>query len=94
VNEGKTNQEISDIIGRTKCAISARAQEYKLRTGSPVEAPKMFVPKTELICEAEVPDWYALGWRFVGFYGSRCKMEWVSSKPERRPVAVKMLEAA
>ncbi len=84
VAEGKSNREIAGMIGRTQCAVGARAQEYRLRT-NPVEPPKITIAKTELIGEVDVPAWYALGWRFVGFYGSRCKMEWTSSRPERRP---------
>jgi hypothetical protein len=91
VAEGKTNREIAGIIGRTQCAVGARAQEYRLRSNDPIGVPEMVIAKTELIGETEVPAWYALGWRFAGFYGTRIKMEWVSSKPERRP---HLMEAA
>ncbi len=90
VAEGKCNREIAGIIGRTQCAVTARAQEFRLRSGDPVEPPKIAVAKTELISEAEIPEWYVLGWRFIGFYGTRCQMEWVSSRPERRPVQMRV----
>ncbi len=89
VSEGKCNREIAGIIGRSQCAVGARAQEYKLRT-APIEPPKNAVPITELISEAELPAWYVLGWRFIGFYGTRLQMEWSSSRPERRPVRMRV----
>ena len=95
VAQGKTNRQISDVVaGRSFCAIRSRVKEYRLRTPSPVDGPKIVAPKIERISNADVPAWYDLGWRFVGFSGGTCKMEWVSSKPERRPMTVKMLEAA
>jgi hypothetical protein len=91
-SEGQTAREISLVINRTKEAIRARIWEYRLRSPNPVtpRAMQMVIAKTELISEYEVPDWYALGWRFVGFYGGRCKMEWTSAKPERKPVRMRV----
>ncbi len=94
VADGKTNLEISAIIDRTRCAIGARVQEYRLRTGNPVEPRNAPIAKTVLVDRHDVPDWYVLGWRFAGFYVEQCKMEWASTKPERRPRVVRAMEAA
>ncbi len=91
VRDGKTNREISKILGcRSKSAVGSRAQAYGLRTGKPVE---LSVPTTylaEFIREADVPAWYVLGWRFAGFSGTRCKMVWVDSRLPRKPQALEV----
>ncbi len=94
LSEGKNYLEISAILGRSRGAIASRAQECRRRTNNPIEPTKIIAPKTELISEPDVSVWYALGWRFTGFYAGQCRMEWPSTKPERRPRVVRALEVA
>ncbi len=95
VRDGKSNREISKIIGtRSKSAIAARAKEYRLRTVTPVPMSVPSTYLTEFIREADVPAWYVLGWRFAGFSGTRCKMVWVGSRLPRKPNTVETLAAA
>jgi len=43
---------------------------------------------TIAIKKADVPEFYELGWRFVGFDGALCVFEWPWASEPRRPEIV------
>lgn len=84
VADGMTNREIAKIIGRTQCGVHSRARTFRLRSNPPPAPAPVCAPTVVRIAWHQVPDWYALGWRFIGFSHARlCEMEWQSSRPER-----------
>jgi hypothetical protein len=82
VKVGATNAEIAVALGRKPDAVRAWIHHNcrVWREPKPTSYPKIRV------ASAEVPEWYSLGWRFVGFEQALCVFEWQSSQRVRWPV--------
>ncbi len=77
---GRTNLAVARLLDRTISAVKSRFTKSKQVRSRPARA----IPYI-CIVKSDVPDWYELGWRFSGFIPGGCRMEWRSSKIERRP---------
>jgi hypothetical protein len=72
IEEGMTNRQIAEAIGRPYTSVRARIHLYGLRGGPNLAAPKEKAP----ISRAELIEWYSLGWRVDSFDSDRCIMIW------------------
>lgn len=72
--QGKSYEDIAQVIKRTPKAIKERANRLRLNP------PRVF-PKTEprpifCISKDELEAYYALGWRVTSFCDHSCVLEW------------------
>ncbi len=83
---GSTHKEISEALGRSKSAVTARVTERNrpraLQLVPDVEYPTARVSKQDVI------DWYELGWRVVGISQDSCAMEWRLQRAPEYPRAL------
>ena len=94
IGQGKTSAHVGRVLGRSQSSVRARKANFGVR--KPRVTDRVINGTARItITRHEVPEWYALGWRFVGFgHSGLCEMEWRSEKPERRPQTARILEAA
>lgn len=71
---GKTNKQISGIIGRSHCAVCSRVTRSNLAFINTAPLPE--APPRIRIQQYEVVDHYERGWRFIGFERGLCVFEW------------------
>lgn len=94
--EGKTRREMAQALGRSECAVGCQftyRNRHRIVGAQRVAATRKVINFQHItITHPEVPDYYELGWRFVGFKGDLCKFEWQSEKEPRWPE--QMREAA
>ena len=73
VAAGKSRAEIARAVRRSVHSVQSRITEYRLLTAPRKETEP---PPRMVVAKHDVPDWYALGWRFVGFEHGTIVMEW------------------
>lgn len=76
LGEGKNCRQVSVALNRSYCSIRSRvaARGLSQKRLCVLRAPRQ---PTTIITKADVPDWYAIGWRFAGFDGDgHCIMYW------------------
>jgi hypothetical protein len=78
---GRSNDEIAVALGRKPDAVRAWIHHFKLVWND----PEPVVYETVKVTKADVLEWYEAGWRFVGFDGALCVIEWQSSRELRWP---------
>jgi hypothetical protein len=84
-DEGKTNAEIANALGRKPDAVRAWIHHY-MRIPKPISV--IDYPKAK-IAESQVEQFYLLGWRFVGSEGGLHVFEWRASGEPRWPEAMR-----
>jgi hypothetical protein len=85
-DEGKTNAEIADALGRKPDAVRTWIYNY-IRI--PKRPDTIDYPKAT-ITESQVEQFYLLGWRFIGSDGDRQICEWRASGEPRWPEAARV----
>ncbi len=88
--EGLSTREMAQRLNRTPRAIQSRFEFMGVRRRRPKvrsrpSAPIAPAKETVRISRAEVPPWYALGWRFFCFDGEACIFEWPHASAPVRP---------
>src|SRR5215469_14235850 len=87
---GASDAQIGCRLGRARSAIRRKRVnlgiEKQRKTpaiirGNPVSRNPVFA----FVARSEVADWYERGWRFVGFDGPLCVMQWHSEREPRWP---------
>ena len=93
-----STKRMAHILCRTpravddRCSLLGLRRRVKRRSGAssivtwtsaepPVSRPRVVIARTDVV------DWYAAGWRFVGFEGEGCVFEWPHADAPVRPLA-------
>jgi hypothetical protein len=83
-SQGVKNRDIAVAVDRSHTAVVSWVTNAKRAEMWSPPAPRKPNPRA-IVYHGDVPRWYALGWRFVGFDGALCIFEWQSDRAPKIP---------